>query len=207
MATRKKAKGKAKAKRRKVVAGKPATGKKAAKVGKRPPKKEPGRRASPVKAKPAAKPAPARTPGPPATAKPTRAGPVQPAAAWKPTPTSPSAQPAVAAKPTPASRPPAQPTAAKPTPPASPPAEPGERVGVVTHYYNHLGVAVVRVESGTLRVGDTICIRGHTTDFTQRVASLQVEHAPVTEAGPSDDCAVKVIAHAREHDVVYKVRP
>jgi len=186
MATRKKAKGKAKAKPRKAVAGKPAALKQAAKAGKKPAKKAPVRRASPVKAKPAAKPTPARTPAPPATAKPTPAGPVQPAAAWKPTP--------------------AEPVAGKPTP-ASAPSEPGERVGVVTHYYNHLGVAVVRLEAGTLRIGDTICIRGHTTDFTQRVASLEVEHAPVTEVGPSDDCALKVIAHAREHDVVYKVRP
>jgi len=179
MATRKKAKGKAKAKPRKMVAGKPAVLKQAAKVGKKPPKKKaPVRRASPVKARPAAKPTPARTPAPPATGKP--AGPVQPAAAWKPTPAS---------------------------PPPQPPPEPGERVGVVTHYYNHLGVAVVRLDSGTLRVGDTICIRGHTTDFTQRVASLEVEHAPVTEVGPNDDFALKVVAHAREHDVVYKVRP
>jgi len=198
MATTKKAKGKAKAKPRKMVAGKQA-----AKVAKKAPKKKaPVRRASPVKAKSAAKPTPARTPEPPARAK--LAGPVQPAAAWKPTPAPP--QPA-AAQPTtrPAQPAAAQPAAAKPVP-ASPPAEPGERVGVVTHYYNHLGVAVVRIDSATLRVGDTICIRGHTTDFTQRVASLQVEHAPVTEVGPSDDCALKVIAHAREHDVVYKVR-
>jgi translation elongation factor EF-1alpha len=77
----------------------------------------------------------------------------------------------------------------------------------VTHYYSHLSVAVVRLESGMLRVGDRIHIRGHTTDFSQRVASLQVEHAPVMEVGPNDDFALKVVAHAREHDVVYKVRP
>ena len=200
MATTKKAKGKAKAKPRKAVAGKPAARKQTAKVGKKPPKKKaPVRRASPVTAKPAAKPTTGQTPAPRATGK--RAGPVQPAAAWKPTPASSPPQPA-AAQPT--TRP-AQPAAAQPAP-ASSPAEPGERIGVVTHYYSHLSVAVVRLDSGTLRVGDTICIRGHTTDFTQRVASLQVEHAPVTEVGPSDDCALKVIAHAREHDVVYKVR-
>jgi len=44
-----------------------------------------------------------------------------------------------------------------------------ERVGTVTHYYSHLSVAVVQLESGSLRVGDTIHISGHTSDFRQRV--------------------------------------
>jgi putative protease len=84
---------------------------------------------------------------------------------------------------------------------------PGERIGVVTHYFSHLSVAVVRLETGTLRVGDTLHIRGHTTDFSQRVESLQVNHAPVMEARPRDDFGLKVREHARENDVVYKVRP
>jgi translation elongation factor EF-1alpha len=77
----------------------------------------------------------------------------------------------------------------------------------VTHYYSHLSVATVRLESGTLRVGDVIHIRGHTTDFSQRVESLEVNHASTIEVGPGDDFGLKVTAHAREHDVVYKVSP
>jgi Elongation factor Tu domain 2 len=117
------------------------------------------------------------------------------------------ARPKAAVKPTPAS-PPAQPVAATPMPslPAQP-APPGERIGVVTHYYSHLSVATLRLESGTLRVGDVIHIRGRTTDFSQRVESLEVNHAPATEVGPNDDFGLKVVGHAREHDVVYKVRP
>ncbi len=100
----------------------------------------------------------------------------------------------------------ARPAAPRPAPvsPASM-APPGERIGVVTHYYSHLSVAVVKLEAATLRVGDTIHLRGHTTDFKQRVDSLQVNHAPVQEAGPGDDFGLKVREHAREHDVVYKV--
>jgi hypothetical protein len=96
----------------------------------------------------------------------------------------------------------------KTAPPASPapPPPPGERIGVVTHYYGHLSVAVIKLESGTLRVGDTIHIRGHTSDFSQPVESLQVGHAPVNEVGPNDDFGLKVIEPAREHDVVYKVK-
>jgi hypothetical protein len=108
-------------------------------------------------------------------------------------------------KPTPA-RPPAQPVAAVATPSLPPQsAPPGERIGVVTHYYSQLSVATLRLESGTLRVGDVIHIRGHTTDFSQKVESLEVNHAPATEVGPNDDFGLKVVQHAREHDVVYKV--
>ena len=104
-------------------------------------------------------------------------------------------------------RPPTPPAAATPMPsPPAQPAPPGERIGVVTHYYSHLSVATLRLESGTLRVGDVIHIRGHTTDFSQRVDSLEVNHAPATEVGPNDDFGLKVVQHAREHDVVYKVR-
>jgi putative protease len=91
-------------------------------------------------------------------------------------------------------------------PPPQPPA-PGERIGVVTHYYGNVSVAIIKLEPGTaLRVGDNIHIRGHTSDFGQRVESLQVGHAPVSEVGPHDDFGLKVTAHTREHDVVYKVK-
>ncbi len=100
----------------------------------------------------------------------------------------------------------ARPKALRPQPPAAPErAAPGERIGVVTHFYGEPSVAIVKLETGSLRVGDTIHIQGHTTDFSQRVDSLQVEHAPVDEVGPDDDFGVRVDQHVREHDVVYKV--
>jgi len=97
---------------------------------------------------------------------------------------------------------------AKPIPPAVPDRGPlpgEEPVGVVTHYYSHLSVAVVRLDTGSLQVGDTIRILGHTTDFRQRVDSLQVEHEAVSEVGRRQAFGLKVKEHAREHDVVYKV--
>ena len=112
----------------------------------------------------------------------------------------------VAVKPTPVSQR-ARPEAVKPPP--SRPAQPTaaeQRIGVVTHYYSHLSVVGLKLEPGTtLRVGDQIHIRGHTTDFTQKVESLEVDHAPVSEVGPDDDFGLKVVEHAREHDTVYKV--
>src|SRR3970040_485098 len=74
-----------------------------------------------------------------------------------------------------ATKPAARPAAPRPAPvsPASM-APPGERIGVVTHYFSHLAVAVVKLEAARLRVGDTIHIRGPTTAFERRVDSLWV---------------------------------
>jgi len=80
-----------------------------------------------------------------------------------------------------------------------------ERVGIVTHYYGHLSVAAVRLESGSLRVGDAIRILGHTSDIRQKVESMQIEHQPVSEAGAGQEIGLRVTEHARENDVVYKV--
>ena len=101
---------------------------------------------------------------------------------------------------------PTKPKPVRPAPtPSAQPASSEERIGVVTHYFSHLSVAVVRLERGTLRVGDVIHICGHTTDFRQKIESLEVNHAPTTEVGPKDDFGLKVVDNAREHDVVFKV--
>jgi ribosomal protein L21 len=94
----------------------------------------------------------------------------------------------VAVKPRPVSQR-AQPETVKPPPSRPPPPTAEEqRIGVVTHYYSHLSVVAMQLEPGTtLRVGDIIHIRGHTTDFTQKVESLEVNQAPVTEVGPNED--------------------
>lgn len=94
----------------------------------------------------------------------------------------------------------------KPARPTAPPPPPGKPIGVVTHYFGHVSAAIVKLKSGKLRVGDMIHIRGHTTDFKQKVESLEVDHAPASEVGPKDDFGLKVVDHVREHDVVYKVK-
>lgn len=77
-------------------------------------------------------------------------------------------------------------------------------IGHVTHFFNKINVAVMSL-TDELKVGDTIHILGHTTDFTQKVTSLQIEHRNVDSVKSGDDFAIKVIEPAREHDVVYKV--
>lgn len=113
------------------------------------------------------------------------------------------------AKKKPAVRPVVKKQAKKPAPPAAPPAPAPlvgeERVGIVTHYYGHLSVAAVTIDTLLLRVGDTIHVVGHTSDFRQRVESMQIEHEAVSEALPGQEIGLKVTEHAREHDIVYKV--
>jgi len=81
--------------------------------------------------------------------------------------------------------------------------DPAESIGRVTHYFGHLGVAAVSLTSKIV-VGDRIHIRGHTTDLVQEVASLEVDHARVEEAGPNDDVALKVDDHVRDHDLIFR---
>jgi len=79
-----------------------------------------------------------------------------------------------------------------------------ERIGIVSHYFSKIGVAASVLE-GELAVGDIIHIKGHTTDFSQKIESMQIENKNVEHAKKGDDVAIKVKETAREHDVVYKV--
>jgi hypothetical protein len=77
-------------------------------------------------------------------------------------------------------------------------------IGRVAHYYNHLNVAVLNVNEA-LKLGDKIHILGHTTDFEQRIASMEVEHHSVIWVKPGDSVAIRVDEPVREHDVVYRI--
>lgn len=82
---------------------------------------------------------------------------------------------------------------------------PEQEIGKVTHYFGKLSVAIIHLTEGELKVGDTIHVKGHSSDFTQGVDSIQVEHQSVENAAKGESVGVKVVDHAREHDVVYKV--
>ena len=75
----------------------------------------------------------------------------------------------------------------------------------MTHYFNHLHVAGVVITDGELHKGDTIHIKGHTSDFKQIVESMEIDHETVEVAKPDSEIGLSVIEHAREHDTVYKV--
>ena len=79
------------------------------------------------------------------------------------------------------------------------------RIGTVTHYYSHLHVAGVTITDNELHTGDTIHVKGHTSDFEQKVESMEIDHEAVEVAKPGDQIGLIVIEHAREHDAVYMV--
>lgn len=82
-----------------------------------------------------------------------------------------------------------------------------KEVGVVTHYFTKISVAVVDLKD-TIRVGDRILIRGvhpSTTDFEQTVESMQIEHKNVESAKSGQSIGLKVNQMVREGDKVYKI--
>jgi putative protease len=54
-------------------------------------------------------------------------------------------------------------------------------------------------------VGETIHFLGHTTDFIQRVNSMEIDHHHVVAVKPGDNVALRVIEPVREHDIIYRV--
>lgn len=80
-----------------------------------------------------------------------------------------------------------------------------EEVGVVKHYFGHVGVAAIEITSGELSVNDTIHVCGHTTDLTTTVESMQVEHDCIEKAKVGVAVGIKVAEKVREHDRVFKV--
>ena len=82
---------------------------------------------------------------------------------------------------------------------------PEEEIGKVSGYFGKIGVAAIEITQGTLSVGDTIHIHGHTTDLAQVVESMQIEHENVQAAKAGDSIGIKVTDHVRDHDKVYKV--
>jgi len=79
------------------------------------------------------------------------------------------------------------------------------KIGEVTHYFNKIGVAAIKIISGQLKKGDIIHIKGHTTDFTEEIDSMQIEHQPVEVANTGDEIGIKVDNVVREGDEVFKV--
>lgn len=77
-------------------------------------------------------------------------------------------------------------------------------VGTVSHYFAQPQVGALTLE-GDLSVGDLVRFRGHTTDFEQKVRSMQVDHESVEQAGPGAQVGIKVVDRVRTGDKVFRV--
>ncbi len=78
-------------------------------------------------------------------------------------------------------------------------------IGQVSHYFGKIQVAAVELTDGDLSTGDTIHIRGHTSDFIQQVESMQINQVDVAKADKGESIGIRVTEHARVGDKVYKV--
>ena len=76
-------------------------------------------------------------------------------------------------------------------------------LGEITHFFPKVRAAVVVLKSG-LALGDKVRIKGHTTDFSQVVTSIQIDHVPVNSAKKGDEIGLLVDSRVRDKDIVYK---
>lgn len=77
-------------------------------------------------------------------------------------------------------------------------------IGEVSHWYNKIGVAVLKLKS-VLKVGDKIKVKHGENEFEHTVDSMQIDHLPVESAKKGDEVAVKLTEKAKEGALIYKV--
>ena len=80
----------------------------------------------------------------------------------------------------------------------------GVLVGRVEDYFSHVGVIALTLEA-PLSIGDMIRVKGHTTDITQKVESMQINHQSVQTASTKDAIGIHIADKARKGDAVYKI--
>lgn len=76
-------------------------------------------------------------------------------------------------------------------------------IGKVTHYFPHVQAAVIKL-TAPLIIGDTVKIKGHTTDLSQMVTSMQIDRVAITSAKKGDEIGLQVSSRVRQEDKVYK---
>lgn len=87
----------------------------------------------------------------------------------------------------------------------APTAGPEKEMGRVVAFFRIPVVAVIRVTRGSLKPGDRIWIKGHTTDLKQTIASMQINHQPIRELKKGQEAGVKVTSRTRRGDRVYRL--
>jgi putative protease len=80
-----------------------------------------------------------------------------------------------------------------------------EQVAVIVKFFAKPSVAALEVTNGTIKKGDLLKYKGHTTDFTEEIASMEIDNQPMDEVKAGDLVGVKVKERVREGDKVYKV--
>lgn len=79
------------------------------------------------------------------------------------------------------------------------------KIGVITHYFTNIGVAVFDLTDGGLHVGDTVHIVGKTTDLTQVIEQMQIDRVDIESAEQGQQVGTKMDDRVREGDEIFKV--
>lgn len=79
------------------------------------------------------------------------------------------------------------------------------KFGEVTHYFPHVKAAAMLVLKDAIKVGDEIYIKGHTTDFKEKIASIQLDREPIQEGKKGQEIGLLVKKRVRIGDSVYKL--
>ena len=80
-----------------------------------------------------------------------------------------------------------------------------EKIGEVTHYFPHVNAAAVKLLKSGLKVGDSVYIKGHTTEFKELVKSIQLDHTTIPEGKKGQEIGLLVKSRVRQGDKVYKI--
>ncbi|MDD2653505.1 MAG: hypothetical protein PHI86_00120 [Candidatus Omnitrophica bacterium] len=81
-----------------------------------------------------------------------------------------------------------------------------ELVGIITHYFPHVKAGVIKIKKGTISLGDSLHIKGHTTDFIQKINSLEIDRKPIQSATKGKEIGILVKSRVRHNDKVYKLK-
>jgi len=79
-----------------------------------------------------------------------------------------------------------------------------KKVGKVTHYYNKIGVGIVKF-STAVKTGEAFHFKGHATDFKQVVNDMEFDHKKIESVKKGQEVGIKLDQRVREHDEVYLV--
>jgi putative protease len=82
---------------------------------------------------------------------------------------------------------------------------PEEQVAVIVKFFAKPSVAALEITNGSIKTGDVLRYKGHTTDFTEEVTSMEIDNHSMDEAKVGDLVGIKVKERVRENDKVYKV--
>ena len=77
------------------------------------------------------------------------------------------------------------------------------KIGHISHFFSKINVAIIELTL-PLSAGDHILVKGPSTDFDQKVDSIQIDRKEIQRAEGGQSVGLKLAQLAREKDVVYK---